>query len=473
MGNNSKTSDIIRNIVVLGDFIVLNVLFVGYLFWHQEILLHKDGHVLLVLLLVANLSMVVSQHFFSTIVHTRFNTSDKVLRQVTMLTLVHQLMFLFLSKIGFLFMAAASPSISFFIGFFPVIYLGLLVARVIEGYAIRYYRKIGHNTRCAVFFGSDDAILPVYRNLVEDPSNGYVVLGYFGEEEIVDAPAEFKRLGSIKDGLGILRNKQEKCKVDELFCCLPSEEHELVQEIMHECNNSVVYFYYIPLFSKTFGHVLKMERLGDTVVFSNYEAPLNRPVNKIIKRTFDIVVSLLILLSILPLFPIIALVIKIQSPGPIFFKQERTGLNGHNFYCYKFRSMHVNKDADRLQATEHDPRKFAFGNFMRKSNVDELPQFFNVLIGNMSIVGPRPHMLYHTEVYRKLIDKYMIRHFVKPGVTGWAQVTGYRGETKELWQMEGRVERDLWYIENWSIWLDLRIIWRTAKQLVVHDKNAY
>lgn len=148
-------------------------------------------------------------------------------------------------------------------------------------------------------------------------------------------------------------------------------------------------------------------------------------------------------------------------------------MNGKEFKCYKFRSMHINKDADKIQATENDPRKFAFGNIMRKMNIDELPQFWNVLIGTMSIVGPRPHMLLHTETYAKLIDKYMVRHFVKPGVTGWAQVTGFRGETKELWQMEERVKRDIWYIENWSIWLDLRIIWRTAKQLVIHDENAY
>lgn len=135
--------------------------------------------------------------------------------------------------------------------------------------------------------------------------------------------------------------------------------------------------------------------------------------------------------------------------------------------------MHVNKDADTVQATENDPRKFAFGNFMRKSNIDEFPQFFNVLKGDMSIVGPRPHMLHHTEIYGSIIDKYMVRHFSKPGITGWAQVTGFRGETKELWQMEERIKRDIWYIENWSFWLDLYIIYLTAKSIIIHDKNAY
>ena len=152
---------------------------------------------------------------------------------------------------------------------------------------------------------------------------------------------------------------------------------------------------------------------------------------------------------------------------------DERGSNGKNFVCLKFRSMHVNVDADRLQATEDDPRKFPFGNIMRKYNIDELPQFWNVLVGYMSIVGPRPHMLLHTEYYSNRIGKYMVRHFVKPGITGWAQVTGFRGETKEMWQMEERIKRDIWYIENWSIWLDLRIIWMTVKSVFIHDENAY
>ena len=135
--------------------------------------------------------------------------------------------------------------------------------------------------------------------------------------------------------------------------------------------------------------------------------------------------------------------------------------------------MHVNVDADKLQATENDPRKFPFGDFMRRTNIDELPQFWNVLRGEMSIVGPRPHMLAHTAMYSKLIDQYMVRHFVKPGVTGWAQVSGFRGETRELRQMEERVKRDIWYMENWTIWLDFRIIWLTIKSIFIPDKHAY
>jgi putative colanic acid biosysnthesis UDP-glucose lipid carrier transferase len=261
--------------------------------------------------------------------------------------------------------------------------------------------------------------------------------------------------------------------IEELFCCLSHDYSNEIVRIMQFCDKNVIHFYYMP---RQFGeyslHLDPQLYLGKSV-FTNRREPSAKLGNRVIKRSFDIAVSSIISLCFLPFLPIIAIIIKIQSPGPIFFRQARTGLNGNTFQCLKFRSMHVNKDADTVQATENDQRKFAFGNFMRKSNIDEFPQFFNVLKGDMSIVGPRPHMLHHTEIYGSIIDKYMIRHFSKPGITGWAQVTGFRGETKELWQMEERIKRDIWYIENWSFWLDLRIIYLTAKSIIIHDKNAY
>ena len=235
----------------------------------------------------------------------------------------------------------------------------------------------------------------------------------------------------------------------------------------------MVRFYYVPASVERLGMRLKRELLEDMELFTTHEIPLENPANKALKRVFDIVLSIVALICCLPLLPFIIAIMLIQSPGPIFFRQKRTGVNGKDFVCYKFRSMHVNKEADTAQATEHDPRKYPFGNLMRKYNIDELPQFWNVLIGNMSVVGPRPHMLYHTDKYKQQIGNYMVRHFVKPGITGWAQVTGFRGETRELWQMEERVKRDIWYIEHWSIWLDLRIVWMTLKSVVIHDAKAY
>ena len=202
--------------------------------------------------------------------------------------------------------------------------------------------------------------------------------------------------------------------------------------------------------------------------------PLQAVYNRGLKRFFDIVFSLIILLTIFPLlYIIVGILIKLSSPGPILFTQKRTGLYGEDFKCYKFRTMKMNDEADILQAVKDDPRKTKIGNFLRRTNLDEFPQFINVLLGNMSVVGPRPHMLKHTEQYSVLIDKYMVRHLVKPGVTGWAQVTGYRGETKTLEQMEGRVKRDVWYIENWTFFLDLKIIIVTIFNMFKGEKNAY
>ncbi len=194
---------------------------------------------------------------------------------------------------------------------------------------------------------------------------------------------------------------------------------------------------------------------------------------KMFHRGLDIIVSLIVLFLVLPFFPIVAFIIKYQSPGPLFFSQERTGLNGKTFKMYKFRSMHVNDQSNTAQATLNDPRKFPFGKIMRKMSIDELPQIYNVLIGDMSLIGPRPHMLAHTEYYSRLIPYYMDRHAVKPGITGWAQVMGWRGDTPELWMMEGRVLRDIWYIEHLSIWLDIKILWLTVGAVLFPAKGAH
>lgn len=196
------------------------------------------------------------------------------------------------------------------------------------------------------------------------------------------------------------------------------------------------------------------------------KTPLDNIWNRAIKRTFDMIVSAVALVGTGLLLPYIAYKIKRESKGPIFFRQQRTGKDGKTFWCYKFRSMHVNDEADLKQATEDDPRKFPFGAYMRRHNIDELPQYWNVLKGDMSVVGPRPHMLRHTEIYSQQINDYMMRHAVKPGITGWAQITGFCGETKDLADMEERVRRDLWYIQNWSLRLDIRIVQTTAKTIL-------
>ncbi|MDA3930799.1 MAG: exopolysaccharide biosynthesis polyprenyl glycosylphosphotransferase [Prolixibacteraceae bacterium] len=204
------------------------------------------------------------------------------------------------------------------------------------------------------------------------------------------------------------------------------------------------------------------ESLGELILNNPQEIPLDHLGSRVGKRIFDIGFSLAAILLIFSwLFPILALLIKISSKAPVFFLQKRTGINNKTFTCIKFRSMKVNGQSDHQQARVNDNSITRIGLFMRKTNMDELPQFFNVLMSQMSVVGPRPHMLKHTEQYSKLIDHYLIRHYVKLGITGWAQVNGYRGETKELWKMEKRVKYDLKYMETWSFNLDLKIILMT------------
>ena len=263
-------------------------------------------------------------------------------------------------------------------------------------------------------------------------------------------------------------------KVDQLYCSLPSARSAEIVPIINYCENHLIRFFSVPNVRNYLKRRMYFEMLGNVPVLSIRREPLELLENRIVKRSFDIVCSLLFLCTLFPIiYIIVGLAIKISSPGPVFFKQKRSGEDGREFWCYKFRSMRVNAQCDTLQATECDPRKTRIGNLIRKTNVDELPQFINVLKGDMSLVGPRPHMLKHTEEYSHLINKYMVRHFVKPGITGWAQVTGFRGETKELWQMEGRVQRDIWYIEHWTFILDLYIMYKTVYNVIRGDKEAY
>jgi putative colanic acid biosysnthesis UDP-glucose lipid carrier transferase len=196
--------------------------------------------------------------------------------------------------------------------------------------------------------------------------------------------------------------------------------------------------------------------------------------NRIKKRIFDLVIASFVLIFILSwMIPLISLLIKITSKGPIFFVQKRSGKNKLHFKCLKFRSMNVNSLAHLKQATKNDDRLTSVGRFLRSSSLDEFPQFLNVLRGHMSIVGPRPHMLKQTDEYSKVVNQYMVRHFLKPGITGWAQVNGYRGEVNSTEKLQGRVEHDVWYMENWSVWLDLKIIFLTAYNVIRGDKNAF
>ncbi len=464
-------NDLIRIAIIIGDFLLLNLLV--YLCLEQfddktpDYFMDHNA----VVVMVANFAMLVAEYFFNTIAYHRRLSAIDLLRRVFMLSATQSaLMFFLLRSIS-----RGGGFFKFMYYFAGFLFIGLLLARLIERGIILYLRAKGKNTQSILFVGNDPANLMLYHDMLENSSAGTYVKGYYADEPIENAPEQFVHLGNLQQLNAQMEEDKDKTNlgIDLLFCCLSHDESAFINRVIHFCDNHVVHFYYVPRMSGNLHLRLIPELYGDVTLFTNRREPLTFIENKFLKRTFDIVVSALTCLVLLPFLPIIALIIKMQSPGPLFFVQNRTGLNGHTFKCYKFRSMHVNNQADTLQATKDDPRKFPFGEFMRKTNIDEFPQFFNVLKGDMSIVGPRPHMMLHTEMYGKLIDKYMVRHFCRPGITGWAQVTGFRGETKELWQMEERIRRDIWYLENWTFWLDLKIILKTALTIIRPDKKAY
>ena len=470
MNSNNQTNSIMQLGIIFIDFLILIAIWFACLHYHPQM----DGMAMWSVrtsLLMNMIALAMAESYFPPVIHRRLVSVADILKRLFRLSMTQMVVAFVLLKLLTHRFACGKTELTIGFAFF----FCLLISRFIERRIIKLYRKVGGNSRSVLFIGSDSELLNIYHRLLDDASKGYRIMGYYADEEMTDVPedVELKRLGTLQEFLKKMDGREEQFVCDEMYVCLSRRDKDTVRRLSHFCDQHVIRFYFVPVSVETLGINLKRELLDDMEVYTTYEIPLANPVNKLIKRTFDIVLSLVFLIPTAILFPFVYVIIKLQSPGPIFFKQARTGLDGRDFNMLKFRSMHVNKDADRLQATKDDPRKYPFGNFMRKSNIDELPQFLNVLKGDMSIVGPRPHMLAHTEQYSQLIDKYMVRHFVKPGLTGWAQVTGFRGETKELWQMEGRVKCDIWYIEHWSIWLDIRIIWMTAKTIFIHDKNAY
>jgi len=262
--------------------------------------------------------------------------------------------------------------------------------------------------------------------------------------------------------------------IDEIYFSVSELSNKQINELINFADNNLRELKFIPDNKEIFSKKLKYEYYDYIPVLSLRDIPLKEPINKFVKRVFDILFSLFIIVFILSwLTLLLAILIKLESRGPVFFKQSRNGFNYKEFDCYKFRSMMPNKNAHLHQATKGDSRVTKVGAFIRKTSIDELPQFFNVLFGDMSVVGPRPHMVSHTNMYARKIDKFMVRHFVKPGITGLAQVSGFRGEIETDKDIINRVKYDIFYIENWSLLLDIKIIVQTFLNALRGEKKAY
>lgn len=412
------------------------------------------------------ISFYISSQIYPAVATKRMVKSEQVVRRVT----ITSILFLFFTTIITTCIRPGEIYPRFFIYTLTVIFF---ISLLIERLAIRQYlstaREKRQNQKLVVFVGYNHSIYEIFK-MCQKPINGYTVVGAFFDDKCQHSDFCQYKKGNQQNIYEWLLEHEE---IDEIYCYLHPEKRDEINMMNKFCDNHLIRFYYVPCLD-VFNTSMTFSMFGNIPIVTRREEPLTNPYNRLIKRAFDIIVSSLFLCTLYPLIYIfVAIMIKIKSPGPIYFKQSRTGLDGVEFKCIKFRSMKVNADSDKVQATKDDPRKYPFGNFMRKTNIDELPQFINVWKGEMSIVGPRPHMLRHTEEYSKLINRFMLRHFAKPGITGLAQVSGFRGETKYIDQMEGRVQKDIEYIENWTFLLDIKIMIKTVTNMFEGEKNAY
>jgi putative colanic acid biosynthesis UDP-glucose lipid carrier transferase len=347
----------------------------------------------------------------------------------------------------------------FLLGLWKLIFLGIR----------RSERASLFDTRDVIIIGGGRIGYDLYNFFLYNPDQGYRALGFFDDNplNIID---EDLYLGKTRDCISyVIANN-----VNEIFCTLPVSESATVERLMIEADKNLIRFKSVPEYYDYAQKPTYIQSFGHIPIISVRSEPLENMLNRVFKRLFDCVFSIFVIIFIFSwLFPILAILIKLESKGPVFFTQIRSGRDNTPFKCYKFRSMTVNHEADNLQATRYDNRITRLGKFLRRTSMDELPQFYNVLKGNMSVVGPRPHMVTHTKQYSQLIDRFMVRHFLKPGITGWAQIKGLRGETKTVDAMLQRVEADVWYLENWSFLLDLKIIILTMKNSIRGDQNAY
>jgi len=345
-------------------------------------------------------------------------------------------------------------------------FLLLFIWRSFSVLLIKNYRKLGYNYKNVVIIGSSSISLQLYQ-FFSKKEHGYKLLAVFnGKKSSKSYDCPYLPLDHLEDFC-------ENNVVEEIYYSESINDADALRKMMLFCDDKMIRLRIAPDFSSFKQRQIKISFLGGSPVITLREEPLQFELNRFIKRIFDIIFSLFVIIFIMSwLTPILAIIIKLDSTGPIFFSQPRSGLQNKTFLCYKFRSMSVNEMSEIQQASKNDSRITKVGRFLRKTSLDEMPQFFNVLMGNMSVVGPRPHMLKHTDDYSKMIDGFMVRQFVLPGITGSAQVNGFRGETKTKKDMENRVKFDVWYIENWTLILDIKIISQTIINLIKGSDNA-
>lgn len=420
---------------------------------------YGDYRVILYCYLYGSLSWIITCLVFSRESLFLQNSFIKKILRIT----IRAIIFLGVVTVITLLFELNPSSLEFLFKYTGLFYIEQLILYFLAYAYIKYKRSKGADFNRVIIVGKDETCIFLRRTIESNPFFGYHFIGFVTS----DSSDEKDVLGSPENLEEIIRNYN----IQMIFVSLPlfSEERS-ENKYIKICNKLSVRCRFVPENHngiKLRGH---LESFVDLALVNPVEIPMDDVVARMSKRLFDLFLSSICIIFLFSWsFPIIALLIKLSSKGPVFFVQKRTGINNKPFSLIKFRSMEVNELADIKQASIDDPRTTFVGRLLRRTNIDELPQFFNVFMGNMSVIGPRPHMLKHTEEYSQIIDQFLIRHYVKPGISGWAQVNGLRGETNELWKMEKRVEYDLEYIKNWSFWWDIHIMWCTFFDLRALD----
>ncbi|MCC8145811.1 MAG: undecaprenyl-phosphate glucose phosphotransferase [Bacteroidales bacterium] len=458
---------LIKWLIIIGDLILINGLFILLYHWTETYTIDEFNSKWNIVILLLNFSYLFALSVVPVRIYKPVMFTDRVVQRSMSLVAFHAV--IFICCLFFLKLGSSTFPVKFIVYFYLTLFFFFTFWRIFTREALKRYRRYGGNYKKVIIIGAGKNGLNLYAEMKRDLAYGYHIDGFFDDNILLK--------NTLPNYLGMtyeVNNYIKENTIDEIYCTLPNSQDEKIMNLLDLAEKNMIRFYLVPEFSRYVKKKLTLDSIESLPIMGVRSEPLQYTYNQMFKRAFDVLFSIVFLCTLFPFFFLIfGIIIKVSSSGPIFFKQKRTGIYGKEFDCYKFRSMRINEDADEKQAIKGDPRTTKIGNFLRRSNLDEIPQFYNVLKGDMSVVGPRPHMLKHTELYSSIIDKYMVRHLVRPGITGWAQVNGYRGETKTMEQMEGRVRLDVWYIENWSFLLDLKIVFVTVLNMFKGEKNAY
>ncbi len=467
MGHNKSYSYFHRMFFMVSDFFIVNLSFFTCYSVYSLSNSSITSQMGLKYLILFNLTWLVSAALMRLYAVVTFEKIEEVYRQSGKTLLMQALFFV----IALLVMGKGDNEKKFLIFCYSILTVLVVISRFFLTYISEFIIKSKMHKKIAIV-GYNETGVELAKYFTGN-TNIYSFEGFF------DNGNDGHHLAV--NGYGQIVGPIEQCidfavenNIQEIYSTILPEDHDDVNRLVEIADRNCVRVKFVPDMNTQVDNGYRVHYLGQFPVMTLRHEPLQDISNRVKKRFFDIVLSLGIMIFILSwLVPLLAILIKLESKGPVFFKQLRSGRDNKPFWCYKFRSMKVNSNSDTLQATKSDARITKIGAFLRKTSLDEFPQFLNVLKGDMSIVGPRPHMLKHTEKYSAIINQFMVRQFLKPGVTGWAQVNGYRGETKNIEQMEKRVEYDIWYMERWSSMLDIRIIFMTIINIFRGEEQAF